>query len=1158
MRIFLSFLLCFIFVGSLVGQNQNSLLRIKENGKWGLYNFLQSKVVAEPKYDRIGQRSPWGIKTMLDDKVGMVSNRGELISEPRFKDIYGYSTKIYKITLLDGSINVLDIATGEIILPVGDYDKITPINETYFIIQKDGLNRVMTKYGNYTTKKSYSILRSNTYLEEHVIAEIGNGKKGVVRIQDGATIIPHQYLFILPINKTYSKFQIDSTHWGVMNHLNHQVIIEDEYTSVKPLGKEYFILEDQNSQQYLFDIKKNETIELKQNYNSFNLIHENYILVRRNGLYGIINLKGDTVLPLNYNTIHHISSSGNRNLVTIQKNGLEGIYDLKNNKELLAIQYKSIRQTDDQFIFVHSHNGQGLYNKYFEKLLDPKYQKIQIKNNSIKARQGKGVEIYWLDSNQRITETENYNEFYTLRIGYKKSAIINNESPGQKNKIIFPDVKFEWVRERGNDKKAYKPIDSDSIWSNYDYIPNDKTGTHFSTVKTKGITANRNDFIKGLSSETYSFKPFRLFDGNKGLFLPSDYMFTGFRFSDFSKDGLDYMAVILKNGSFRMMSQDGTWLMDENNQPLDASYIEEMNNGMIKYAIGGEWVVEKDSLVNINPAFIIDAKKTFGSFGINHHYEYKYWAKHAYLENAKWGFLDSTYQVVIPAQYEDVSNFRHGKAIISKDGQIGCIDKKNKLITPAEYHDIYITAQGGMILEKENKEKNSYLIDKNGVQLLKENYSFSDQLIEGARRVKRGNQYGFVDQTGKLIIPIEYDSLGNFNEGYALAVKDSHYFIIDKNGKELLKNKSFKIKGTVSHDLIRVEKNNKYGFVNINGDIIIPIKYGLAFDFQKEGLARVVVGRKTGLIDHTGTFVLEPNLYELIFPFDENGLAIVQHVQYGIKGLINTTGTAIVKPYYQEIEPFHGGYAIVKKDNKYGYINLMGEEVIPATHYKAYRASQGTMAVREAMQDLWIFKDSSNQRINNLEFTKPAIYKDGHSIITVVTDTQSYHRCLVNLKGDTLFFSDKKDQVYFYSDGIVGIKRSTPFIQGNVRVSHHFKFLNETRFRGQRAGYRNLSPFFGQVAIVRPQINMGLMDIHSNYITTLKYKQILRNKDNSYTAVPDRFYGYADKDGNIILEPIYDYLSSIIRNNRHILHVEKGDQIGYMDVQGNWIWDMER
>lgn len=51
--------------------------------------------------------------------------------------------------------------------------------------------------------------------------------------------------------------------------------------------------------------------------------------------------------------------------------------------------------------------------------------------------------------------------------------------------------------------------------------------------------------------------------------------------------------------------------------------------------------------------------------------------------------------------------------------------------------------------------------------------------------VKKNNQYGFVDKTGKEIVPLQYDRAWNFREGLALANQDREFFDIDKTGKRI-------------------------------------------------------------------------------------------------------------------------------------------------------------------------------------------------------------------------------------------------------------------------------------------------------------------------------------------------------------------------------------
>ena len=52
-----------------------------------------------------------------------------------------------------------------------------------------------------------------------------------------------------------------------------------------------------------------------------------------------------------------------------------------------------------------------------------------------------------------------------------------------------------------------------------------------------------------------------------------------------------------------------------------------------------------------------------------------------------------------------------------------------------------------------------------------------------------------------------------------------------------------------------VSKNNKWGFINKDGEIVIPLEYNFAYEFA-EGLAPVKIKDKWGFIDKTGKIII--------------------------------------------------------------------------------------------------------------------------------------------------------------------------------------------------------------------------------------------------------------------------------------------------------------
>ena len=102
-----------------------------------------------------------------------------------------------------------------------------------------------------------------------------------------------------------------------------------------------------------------------------------------------------------------------------------------------------------------------------------------------------------------------------------------------------------------------------------------------------------------------------------------------------------------------------------------------------------------------------------------------------------------------------------------------------------------------------------------------------------------------------------------------------------------------------SDGLIDFVENDKYGFVNKNGEVIIKAKFDDVSEFYN-GLAVVMIDEKYAIIDSDGQYVVSPGKYDSI----EDG-------------------------------PYACGLIKVQKDDKYGYINADGELVIPCSYYRA-------------------------------------------------------------------------------------------------------------------------------------------------------------------------------------------------------------------------------
>ena len=92
-------------------------------------------------------------------------------------------------------------------------------------------------------------------------------------------------------------------------------------------------------------------------------------------------------------------------------------------------------------------------------------------------------------------------------------------------------------------------------------------------------------------------------------------------------------------------------------------------------------------------------------------------------------------------------------------------------------------------------------------------YSYGQEL----RPVIGPNQkYGYVDETGNVVIPFMYFDAGKFSEGLARVRHGKKWSFIDKTGWGVFPDE-YDGAGDFSEGLARVKSNRKWGFINNKG-----------------------------------------------------------------------------------------------------------------------------------------------------------------------------------------------------------------------------------------------------------------------------------------------------------------------------------------------------
>jgi hypothetical protein len=295
--------------------------------------------------------------------------------------------------------------------------------------------------------------------------------------------------------------------------------------------------------------------------------------------------------------------------------------------------------------------------------------------------------------------------------------------------------------------------------------------------------------------------------------------------------------------------------------------------------------------------------------------------------------LNDSVKVDTAALVTPVANDTNSVCYLKSDGKYILVDSVTmKPINQDEYEHIFYFGEGLASVERNGKWG---YIDKTGREVLPFKHDDAGNFIEGLASVKLNNKWGVIDKTGREVVPIKYDYEGDFSEGLASVERNDKWGIIDKTGTEVLPF-IYELPCNFSEGLANVTLNGKCGYIDKTGTEVVPFKYDEAGNFS-EGLANVALNGKWGYIDKTGTEVV-PFKYDFAHGFHEGLASVELNSKWGF---IDKAGIEIVPLKYDFAYDFHEGLASVKLNGKWGFIDKTGTEVLPFKYYSARDFHEG-------------------------------------------------------------------------------------------------------------------------------------------------------------------------------------------------------------------------
>lgn len=429
------------------------------------------------------------------------------------------------------------------------------------------------------------------------------------------------------------------------------------------------------------------------------------------------------------------------------------------------------------------------------------------------------------------------------------------------------------------------------------------------------------------------------------------------------------------------------------------------------------------------------------------------------------------------------------------------------------------------------------------INLFKKDKNNENEMIIPKRyfTIFESGKYGVIDGTGNIILNSIYDEMiiiPNSEKPLFISVYDTNpdtgtykTKVLDEKGKEILKDfedvepleNSKNNEIWYEDNVLRFQKDGKYGLINFSGEVLLPAEYTNIYALN--GVQKSIIVEKDNL-----------------------------------KGVFNSAlGNLIIACDYNEIKSLNkettdDGY-IVGKDGKYGVLNGTGKEIL-SCNYLEVKNVYGN--------NLYVVRDDSGTKVidNSLNIVKNSGFDEINEINgEYITFTLGGKKGVLNKIGTELITAQYEDLKYACDDyfiakmnGLYGIIK----LDGSDNLDFKYtsiSFIDEANFyTAENSDYttdvinKKLETKLSKVIISELNTDKTYLRVRENgeykyynfNFEEKKNSEILTNR-TLFLAKKDGKYGYVNKNGDLIVNYIYD-------------DAKEQNEFGYCAVKQNGKW----
>ena len=367
----------------------------------------------------------------------------------------------------------------------------------------------------------------------------------------------------------------------------------------------------------------------------------------------------------------------------------------------------------------------------------------------------------------------------------------------------------------------------------------------------------------------------------------------------------------------------------------------------------------------------------------------------------------------------------------------------------------------------------------------------------------------------------EYDkieALQNYDENNniwydtnALKVqKDGKYGLIDFQGQEIL---------TCEYDIItpmagvenaiEIQKEEKYGLVDSKGNTILNTDYASIEPLDTKNTSNYIIQTtegKYGIASYSDSLVLDA-IYDGVEQIHANNMYVV--IKEGKQVIVNDQGEEILNGDYDEIQDIlktTNQGIIYQKDGTYGVMDFSGEQIVPNTYDSLQEAKEGIFIAEQNGK----YGIIDQQNVIQVDFKYLSIYYNEQADIYVAENEN--------------FSNELLDSTYQVK--LTGILTDLNTQRGYIEISQN----DEYKYYDLKFAEKDIKDVYPQntLYLSKKDGKYGFVDKDGNVVVDYIYDDATNQNDYGYSAIKkDGKWGSIDNKGNVVVEPTYnldDYL----------------------------------